>query len=283
MTQSKLALWFRTGISLYAPVIIALLITLFPFYWMFITSLKDSREIFNLQGPILFVQNPTLDNYKYLFESTLFSHWMINSVVIASITTVFSVFVSIIAGYAIARLRFRGASLLAILIFITYLVPKTLLFIPLAQVLSQLQILGEPATLLLTYPTFLIPFCTWLLTGYFRTIPNDLEECARIDGCTRVGAMARITLPLAIPGILTAAIFSFTLSWNDLLYSLAFVNGDANKTLPLGATSSLMVNDYFFWGPLMAASVLASIPVAILYFFFVDLYVGGLTAGAVKG
>jgi multiple sugar transport system permease protein len=187
------------------------------------------------------------------------------------------------AGYAIARLRFRGATLFGLIIFITYLVPRTLLFIPLAQVLNQLDLLGNPITLYLTYPTFLIPFCTWLLTGYFRTIPVDLEECAIIDGCTRLGAVVRIVLPLAVPGILTAAIFSFTLSWTDLLYALTFVSGDVNKTLTLGTMSTLVAQDYYFWGPLMSATVLASIPVAVLYFFFVDYYVSGLTAGALKG
>ena len=276
--------WFvHRGLAVYLPVAVLMLIVLFPFYWSFVTSLKSNIEIFDYSGNPLFVKLPTLDNYRYLFNSTLFYRWFLNSAVISLLTTTFSVIISVMAGYAIARLRFSGATTFGILIFITYLVPKTLLFIPLAQLLNQLNILGSPATLLLTYPTFLIPFCTWLLTGYFRTIPVDLEECALIDGCTRIGAMTRITLPLAVPGILTAAIFSFTLSWTDLLYVLAFVNGDINKTLTLGTTSNLIMQDYYFWGPLMAAAMMASIPVAILYFFFVDLYVGGLTAGALKG
>ena len=276
--------WFvHRGLGVYLPIIVLMIIVLFPFYWSFVTSLKSNIEIFDYSGNPLFVKLPTLDNYRYLFETTLFARWFVNSAVICLLTTIFSVIVSVMAGYAIARLRFSGATIFGILIFITYLVPKTLLFIPLAQLLNQLNILGHPATLLLVYPTFQIPFCTWLLTGYFRTIPVDLEECALIDGCTRIGAMLRITLPLAVPGILTAAIFSFTLSWTDLLYVLTFVNGDINKTLTLGTTSNLIFQDYYFWGPLMAAAMLASVPVAILYYFFVDLYVGGMTAGALKG
>lgn len=271
------------SLGTYLAVGMVMVFVLFPFYWTFITSLKSNIDIFNLSGNPLWVRSPTLDNYLYLFRTTLFHRWFLNSAVVSLITTAFSVTLSVLAGYAIARLRFRGAAFFGVMIFVTYLIPKTLLFIPLAQVLNQLNVLGSPISLLLTYPTFLIPFCTWLLTGYFRTIPVDLEECALIDGCTRLQALWRITLPLAVPGILTAGIFSFTLSWTDLLYVLAFVNGDVNKTLTLGATSNLIMQDYYFWGPLMAAAILASIPVAILYFFFVDLYVGGMTAGAVKG
>lgn len=278
-------------ILFYLALAVVLILILFPFYWMLITSLKSTQELFDFSGNVLVVKNPTLDNYLFLFKARSrvvfatggFAQWFGNSVYVTVITTVFSVVVSTLAGYAIAKLRFKGATLLGIIIFITYLVPKTLLFIPLAQLLNQIGMLGKTFSLVLAYPTFVIPFCTWLLTGYFRTIPRDLEECAMIDGCTRTGAMWHITLPLAVPGILTAGIFSFTLSWNDLLYALAFVSGEVNKTLPLGVTSSLVMNDYYFWGPLMAASVLASLPVAAVYFLFVDLYVGGLTAGAMKG
>ncbi len=291
MTKSRLAYFFRHRLWLYIAVAVVLILILFPFYWMFVTSLKSNRELYDYTGGVLWVKTPSLDNYLYLFTTRSrfvfatggFLQWLRNSAIVSVITTAFSVVVSTMAGYAIARLRFKGATLLGVLIFASYLIPKTLLFIPLAQFLSQVDLLGKTSSLLLTYPTFVIPFCTWLLTGYFRTIPIDLEECAMIDGCTRTQAMRLITLPLSVPAILTAAIFSFTLSWNDLLYALAFVSGEANKTLPLGVTSSLIMQDYYFWGPLMAASVLASVPVALIYFFFVDLYVGGLTAGAVKG
>jgi len=278
-------LWFYLAIAL------LLIIVLFPFYWMFITSLKTNMQLYDFSGNLFWVRKPSLVNYISLFETqsrAVFAtagirQWATNSIYVSVITTFISVVISTMAGYSIARLRYKGATLFGILIFITYLVPKTLLFIPLAQVLSQIDLLGKTSSLLLAYPTFVIPFCTWLLTGYFRTIPIDLEECAMIDGCTRLGALRFITLPLSVPGIVTAAIFSFTLSWNDLLYALAFVSGEASKTLPLGITSSLVMSDYYFWGPLMAAALLSSIPVAIIYFFFVDLYVSGLTTGAVKG
>jgi multiple sugar transport system permease protein len=278
-------LWFYLAIGL------LLIIVLFPFYWMFITSLKSNMQLYDFSGDLFWVRKPSLANYISLFKTqsrVVFAtagirQWAVNSIYVSVITTVISVVLSTMAGYSIARLRYRGATLFGVLIFITYLVPKTLLFIPLAQVLSQIDLLGKTPALLLAYPTFVIPFCAWLLTGYFRTIPIDLEECAMIDGCTRMGALRFITLPLSVPGVVTAAIFSFTLSWNDLLYALAFVSGEASKTLPLGITSSLVMNDYYYWGPLMAAALLSSIPVAVIYFFFVDLYVSGLTAGAVKG
>ncbi len=283
MTHSRAGVFVRRGLGLYVPLAITMVIMLFPFYWMIITSLKSDAELFDFTKNLLWVRNPSLGNYFELFESKYFLRWFWNSVLTSTVVTLFSLMLSVMAGYALARLRFVGVTLLGIVIFVTYLVPKTFLFIPLAQLLNQMGVLGEPLTLFLTYPTFTIPFCTWLLTGYFRTIPVDLEECARIDGCSRLGAICRIALPLSVPGILTAGIFAFTLSWNELLYTLVFVNGEANKTLPLGVTSVFIFGDSYFWGPLMAAATLASIPVAILYFAFFDLYVGGLTAGAVKG
>ncbi len=267
----------------YLPLTILLIAMLFPFYWMVLTSFKSLGEVFDYKTMPLWVVNPTLSNYTYLFEKVDFGRWFLNSILIAVVTTVFSVVLSVLAGYAIARLQFRGATVIGVLVFITYLVPKTLLFVPLAQVMNSVGLLGNLASLALAYPTFLIPFCAWLLTGYFRTVPIEPEECAMVDGCSRLGAALRITLPMAIPGVLTATIFSFTLSWNELLYALVFVTGESNKTLPVGLINSLAQRDFFNWGPLMAGATLASIPVAILYFFFMDRFVGGLTAGAVKG
>lgn len=268
----------------YLPLAVVLFILLFPFYWMVLTSFKSMAEIFDYTHSPLWIRAPLLDNYKFLFENNVaFGQWSVNSIIVAVLTTAFSLIVSIAAGYAIARLRFRGATLFGVLIFISYLVPKTLLFIPLAQLLRQIHMLGNLSALALVYPTFLIPFCAWLLTGYFRTVPIDPEECAMIDGCSRLGAAIRITLPMAVPGVLTAGIFAFTLSWNELLYALAFVSGEANKTLPVGLINSLAQRDFFNWGPLMAGATLGSIPVMLVYFFFMDLYVSGLTAGAVKG
>ena len=283
MRQSRLRRFLNQLLMPYIPLAIVLVVLLFPFYWMVLSSFKSLGEIFDFTTAPLWILNPTLDNYRFLFERIDFGRWTLNSIGVAVLTTAFSLVVSIAAGYAIARLRFRGATLCGVLIFITYLIPKTLLFIPLAQVMRDIGALGDLTALVLTYPTFLIPFCTWLLTGYFRTIPIDPEECAMIDGCSRLGAVLRITLPMAVPGVLTAGIFAFTLSWNELLYALAFVGGEANKTLPVGLINSLAQRDFFNWGPLMAGATLGSIPVALVYFFFMDLYVSGLTAGAVKG
>jgi multiple sugar transport system permease protein len=266
----------------YVPLTIVLIVLLFPFYWMLVTSLKSLGETYDLSTPLI-VKAPTLGNYVWLFTKSSFARWYLNTFVLATLTTLFSLVVSIMAGYAIAHLRFSGAAVIGILIFVTYLIPRTLLFIPVAVVTQQLGVYGKLSSLFLVYPTFVIPFCTWLLSGYFRTLPLEPEECAMIDGCSRIGAIVRITLPLAVPGILTAAIFGFTLAWNELLYAIVLVNGEMNRTLAVGLVNSLVNRDTYMWGPLMAGATMGSIPVAILYFFFMDLYVGGLTAGAVKG
>jgi multiple sugar transport system permease protein len=283
MKQSRLRRFINALFMPYLPLVLVLFALLFPFYWMVMTSFKSLAEIFDYTQSPLWVRAPTFDNYRFLFEKIEFTQWALNSLWVAVVTTVVSLVVSIAAGYALARLRFRGVTTMGLLIFITYLVPKTVMFIPLAQVLVQLGLLGDISALTLVYPTFLIPFCAWLLTGYFRTIPIEPEECAMIDGCSRLGAAIRITLPMAVPGVLTAGIFAFTLSWNELLYALAYVGGESNKTLPVGLINSLAQRDFFNWGPLMAGATLGSIPVMIVYFYFMDHYVTGLTSGAVKG
>jgi len=282
MTSRRL--WRRINRVLfpYLPLIIVLIVLLFPFYWMLITSLKTLGETYNLDTPLI-VKQPTLANYVWLFVKSSFARWFLNSIAVSVSTTIFSLLISIMAGYAIAHLRFSGAAVIGILIFVTYLVPRTLLFIPVTVVVQQLHAYGKLASLVLVYPTFVIPFCTWLLSGYFKTLPLEPEECAMVDGCSRIGAITRITLPLAVPGILTAGIFGFTLAWNELLYAIVLVNGEMNRTLPVGIVNSLINRDTYLWGPLMAGATLGSIPVALFYFFFMDLYVGGLTAGAVKG
>jgi multiple sugar transport system permease protein len=283
MKQSRMTKFLNALLMPYLPLAIVLFFLLFPFYWMVITSFKSLSEIFDYTNNPLWVRAPSFSNYTYLFEKVAFTQWSINSIWVSVVTTAFSLVASIAAGYALARLRFRGVATFGVLIFITYLVPKTVMFIPLAQVLVQIGLLGDLASLILVYPTFLIPFCTWLLTGYFRTIPIEPEECAMIDGCSRLGAAIRITLPMAVPGILTAGIFAFTLSWNELLYALAYVGGENTKTLPVGLITNLAQRDFFNWGPLMAGATLGSIPVCLIYFYFMDHYVTGLTSGAVKG
>jgi multiple sugar transport system permease protein len=274
---------FGRWMRIYIPVVLMLLVALFPFYWMLITSFKSPSEMLDFSQSPLFVIRPTLEHYRHLFTQTNFVRWTINTAVVAVASTLISLVCSVLAGYSLARLRYPGANAIGWGIFVTYLVPPTLLFLPLALLIRELHLFNNLWSLILTYPTFLIPFSTWLLIGYFKSIPRELEESALVDGATRVQAMTRIIAPLAVPGILSAAMFAFTLSWNEFLYSLIFMNDTIAKTIPVGVTSELIRGDDFFWGELMAASLLGSLPVALLYSFFVDRFVAGITAGAVKG
>jgi multiple sugar transport system permease protein len=258
---------------------------LFPFYWMLITSIKPDAELYNVRSVPFFVKVPTLEHWKFLFQETLFRRWALNTLWIATATTVVSLICGVCAAYALSRLRFFGSTTIGVSIFVTYLVPPTLLFIPLSQVIANFPLFNlydTPWSLILTYPTLLVPFSTWLLMGYFKTIPKELEECARIDGASRVQAMIRIVLPLAAPGILSAGIFSFTLAWNEFLYALVFLSSPLQKTIPVGVVSELIKGDVFFWGALMAGALFGSVPVAVVYSFFVEHYVSGI-AGVVKG
>jgi len=268
---------------IYIPVLLFIFITLFPFYWMFITSLKSDTELLDFHQLPIFVREPTLKNYQELFTHTYFPRWALNTAIVAVVSTAISLFCSILAGYSLARLRFPGANWIGWAIFVTYLVPPTLLFLGMAKLIQTLVLYNNLWALILTYPTFLIPFCTWLLIGYFKGIPRELEESALVDGATRLQAMIRVVVPLALPGILSAGMFAFTLSWNEYLYSLIFMNDPVTKTIPVGVTQDLIRGDEFFWGQLMAAALLGSVPVALLYSFFVDHFVAGMTAGAVKG
>jgi multiple sugar transport system permease protein len=227
--------------------------------------------------------NPTLENYRYLVQETEFPRWIWNTLVVTAGATVLSLFCSILIGYALGRFRFRGGNTLGIAIFLLYLVPPTLLFIPLSKIVSDFGLYNSYWSLILVYPTFLIPFASWLLMGYFRTISRELEDAALVDGATRLQAMTRIVLPLAIPGVLSAGIFCFTLGWNEFLYALVFMGSGDMKTVPVGVVSDLIRADLYFWGSLMAAGILGSVPVAVAYAFLVDHYVSGLTAGATKG
>ena len=283
MDVARIARKARREVPFYLLLGIVTFFLLFPFYWGLITSLKFEVEIYDFTGNFLLVRNPTLANYATLFQTPNYLIWFGNTVLVSVVTTVISVVISVMAGFAIARLRFRGAAVAGVLVFITYLAPKSFLFVPLAQILNNWGLLGGLPALMLTYPTNLIPFCAWLLSGYFANLPHEPEECAMVDGASRLGAIVRITLPMSWPGIITAAIFSFTLSWNELLYSIVFVSGERNKLLTNGVVGALKGGDWFSWGPLMAAATLASIPVAILYLFFTDRFVSGLTAGSTKG
>lgn len=271
----------RKIITIYAPLIAFVLVLLFPFYWMAITSVKPDNELLSRDGNPFWVIHPTLTHfYKLLFE-TSYPDWLWNTVVVSVVATGVSLVASVMAAYAIERLRFRGAKQVGLSIFLAYLVPPSILFIPLAAIVFQLGLFDTRWALILTYPTFLIPFCTWLLMGYFRSIPFELEECALIDGATRWQILVKIVLPLAVPGLISAGIFAFTLSWNEFIYALTFISSSENKTVPVGVVTELVEGDVYHWGPLMAGALLGSLPVAFVYSFFVDHYVSGMT-GSVK-
>jgi multiple sugar transport system permease protein len=270
-------------IALHLALLPFLIFALFPFYHMALTSLKTDREIYDRHAvPLLIRQGPTLEHYQKLIWETGFVTWTKNSLLVTILATAVSVVIGTVAAYALARLRFFGVGPFGTGIFVTYLVPSSLLFLPLAQVVHWLGLADSKWALVVTYPTFLVPFCTWLLMGYFRTVPKEVEECAMVDGATRIQALTRIVLPIAIPGLVCAVLFAFTLSWNEFIYALTFTSSSDQITASVGVTSELIRGDIYFWGGLMAGAVLGSVPIVLLYVFFLDYYVSGLTAGAVK-
>ena len=260
-----------------------IIFAVFPFYHMALTSLKQNRELYDRTAvPLLITQGPTLEHYTKLLWETEFINWTKNSLLITILATVISLIIGTMAAYALARLKFFAVAGLGTGIFVTYLVPTSLLFLPLAQVVNWLGLGDSKWALVVTYPTFLVPFCTWLLMGYFRTVPKEVEECAMVDGATRIQALWRIVLPIAVPGLVCAALFAFTLSWNEFIYALTFTSSSEQITASVGITTELIRGDIYYWGSLMAGAVLASVPIVILYVFFLDYYVSGLTAGAIK-
>jgi multiple sugar transport system permease protein len=248
---------------------------------MAVTSFKPNSELLSREGNPFWVVAPTLDHFRKLLFDTPYPDWMLNTVIISVVATFASLVASVLAAYAIERLRFRGSKQTGLAIFLAYLVPPSILFIPLAAIVYKLGLFDTRWALILTYPTFLVPFCTWLLMGYFRSIPYELEECALIDGATRWQILTKIVLPLAVPGLISAGIFAFTLSWNEFIYALTFVSSSEVKTVPVGVVTELVEGDVYHWGSLMAGALLGSLPVAIVYSFFVEYYVSGMT-GAVK-
>jgi multiple sugar transport system permease protein len=279
-------------LTLHIPLVPFILFSLFPFYFMVITSIKADGEIYDLKAnPFIFQLSPThpdhrggptLAHYRSLLRDTPFVTWLFNSALVSVLATAISIAIAVLAAYSLARLRFRGAPSFGTAVFIAYLVPATLLFLPLAQVVNRLGLAESVWSLILTYPTFLVPFCTWLLLGYFHTIPREIEECAMVDGCTRFQALVRIVLPVAIPGIACAALFAFTISWNEFIYALTFIASTTQQTTTAGVTAELMRGDIFYWGTLMAGAVLGSIPIVFVYVAFMDSYVSGLAQGAIK-
>ena len=269
-------------VRLYIPLAACAVLMLFPFYWMLITSIKPNRELYSQKVMPLIVHQPTLKHYYDLLSETNFITWTYNTLLVAVVTTVVSLVLGTMMAYPLARLKFPGAAVVAIGVAATYLVPQPLLFIPMADIINRLDLGNTLTAVMLTYPTLLIPFSAWLLMGYFKSVPRELEEAARIDGASRFQAMARVVLPLCTPGLLSAGIFAFTLAQNEFLYALIFLAKSDVRTVPVGAITELIRGDVFYWGQLMAAALLGSVPVAIIYSFFVDYYVAGLTAGSVK-
>lgn len=270
-------------LKLYLPLTGFSIFLLFPFAWMLIVSFKPDQDLLRTELNPFLLASFTLDHYTYLFRETDFLRWTLNTFIVTVGATILSLACSILIGYALGRLRFRGGNIMGVGIFLAYLVPPTLLFIPLSQIVSRFGLYNKYWSLIFTYPTFLIPFAGWLLMGYFRTIPIELEQAALVDGATRLQAMWRVVLPLALPGVLSAGIFCFTLGWNEFLYALVFMGSGEMKTVPVGVVSDLIRADVYFWGSLMAAGILGSVPVAVAYSFFVDNYISGMTAGATKG
>jgi len=274
--------WRVKTVRLWLPLGAYMIFTLFPFYWMAVTSLKPNSELYNRRIMPLIVYRPTLKHYVDLLTETNFLLWTWNTLLVAMVSTAISLVFGVMLAYPLARMRFAGSALIAFGVAATYLVPQPLLFIPLADIISKLGLNDTLTSVMLTYPTLLIPFCAWLLMGYFRSVPHELEDAARIDGATRLQTMFKVFLPLCTPGFISAGIFAFTLAQNEFLYALVFLTQTDVRTVPVGAIAELVKGDVFYWGQLMAAALLGSVPVAIIYSFFVEHYVAGLTAGAVK-
>jgi multiple sugar transport system permease protein len=277
-----LKLGAREG-GFYAAVAFFVIIAAFPFYWMLITAFKTNADLYNVSNiPFWFNAPPTLEHFRYLFEQTLFGRWLLNSLIIGVCVVAITLVTAIPAGYALTRLAGRSGEALGIGIFLTYLVPTTLLFLPLSRIVAWLGLENSLWSLVLVYPTFTIPFCAWLLMGFFKTVPREIEEAAIVDGCSLFGSFVKMVLPLSLPAILTVVIFTFTLTLQEFVYALTFISSSSQKTITLGVATDLVRGDIFYWGELMAGALIASIPVAIAYNLFLDRFIAGITGGAVK-
>lgn len=272
----------RKLVYVYLPLALIMFVLIFPFYWMVLTSIKPDAQLINMDkfNPFWVVE-PTLRHIEKLLFESAYPEWLWNTMYVSVVATALSLFASIFAAYALVRIRFKGAELVGAMIFLAYLVPPSILFIPLATIIQAYGLFDSPMALILVYPTILIPFSTWLLMGYFKTIPYELEECALIDGATRLQILIKIILPLAVPGLISASIFSLTLCWNEFIYALTFLSSTQNKTVPVAIVSEFVDGDIYRWGSLMAGALVGSLPLVILYSFFVEHYVSAMT-GAVK-
>jgi multiple sugar transport system permease protein len=260
---------------------------LFPFYWMVVTTFKQNADLYvgatNVQhNPFIFNRPPTLDHLRTLFGQTLYTTWLINTLWVGVVVVAITLLLAVPAGYSLARLTGRWGERLSIGIFLTYLVPSTLLFIPFSRLVSLLGLQDSLWSLVLIYPTFTVPFCTWLLMGFFKSLPREVEESAMVDGCSRFGAIVRMVLPLSMPGLLTVVIFALTLVIQEFVYSLTFISSVQRMTVSVGVPVALVRGDVYYWGSLMAACLLTSVPIAIVYNLFLDRFIAGFTVGAVK-
>jgi multiple sugar transport system permease protein len=267
----------------YLPLSPYLFVVLFPFYWMIITTFKRDNDLYNLTGvPFWFKEAPTLSHVWLLLYGTPFLIWLKNSLMIGVCVVLITLLLGLPAAYALARMRFPGNHTMSTAMFLSYLIPPALLFLPLSQVVRSLGFGDSVWSLVIVYPSFTLPFCTWLLMGFVRTVPHEIEESAQLDGCTRFQAFRMIILPVIVPGVITAGIFAFTLTYQEFIYALTFISASANKTIAYGVTTDLIRGDVFYWGSLMAGALIGSIPVAIVYAFSLDHFIHGLTAGALK-
>jgi multiple sugar transport system permease protein len=271
------------GIGLFLGVAFFVILAAFPFYWMAITAFKQNSDLYNITNiPFWFNEPPTLEHIKYLFEQTLFARWLLNSLVIGLCVTAITLVTAVPAGYSLARMTSRNGEALGIVIFLTYLVPPTLLFLPLSRIIATLGLQNSMWSLVLVYPTFTIPFCSWLLMGFFKALPVEIEEAAIVDGCSLFGAFIKMAVPLSLPAILTVVIFTFTLTLQEFVYALTFISSSDQKPITLGVSTDLIRGDVFFWGEIMAGALIAAVPVAIAYNLFLDRFIAGITGGAVK-
>ncbi|MBI4083966.1 MAG: carbohydrate ABC transporter permease [Candidatus Lambdaproteobacteria bacterium] len=255
----------------------------FPFYWMLITTFKQQRDLVNTSyNPFLFNDPPTLENLEVLFFETLYGQWLMNTAIVGVLVVLITLVLAIPAGYSLSRLTGALGQQLGIGIFLTYLVPPTILFIPFSRVVAQLGLQDSLWSLVVVYPSFTVPFCTWLMMGFFKAIPRELEEAAMVDGLSRLGAFIRVVIPISIAGVLTVVIFSFTLVMQEFVYGLTFITSSANLTVSVGVPTFLVRGDVYFWGSLMGACFISSVPIAVLYNFFVNRFVAGFTVGAIK-
>jgi len=266
-----------------AALVGVLVFAAFPFYWMVITAFKQDSDLYNVDSnPFLFNERPTLEHVQLLFTQTAFVQWIENSLIIGLTVVLITLVAAVPAGYSLARMSGSKAENLGIGIFLTYLVPPTLLFLPLSRVVSLMGLQDSLWSLVLIYPTFTIPFCTWLMMGFFKSVPRAIEEAAVVDGCSLAGAFFKVILPVSLPGILTTVIFTFTLTMQEFIYALTFISSENQVPVTLGVATDLVRGDIFYWGSLMAAALIASVPFAILYNLFLDRFIMGITGGALK-